>query len=573
MALLTQWGKALDKDKPLPEYPRPQFRRSEWLNLNGIWDFAITPSGQPFAGFDRKICVPFSPEAVLSGVSQTLLRGETAWYERTFTLEPSFLKEVTLLRFGAVDSACTIYVNGETAGTHRGGYTPFTMDISALVRPGENTLRVAVQDGTDTGSDSRGKQSSKPGGIWYSPQSGIWQTVWLESLPAAYIAEVRMVPDIDAGVLRLTPSRDCTAFFGGAVYHLRASKENVIFVPNAHLWSPEDPYLYNITFRSGTDTVESYFAMRKFAVATAADGYPRLFLNNKPYFHNGALDQGYWPDGLLTPPADAAMVYDIETAKRLGFNMLRKHIKAEPLRWYYHCDRLGMLVWQDMINGGGKYRFGVIGTLPFLGIHLKDTAGNYRRFARKNAQGREQYYSELSEMIATLYNCPCIALWVPFNEGWGQFDALKAAAFLREADPSRPIDHASGWHDQGGGDCQSLHIYFRPFRMPRKRGRRAVVLSEFGGYSHAVSGHVWNPGKVFGYKIFKTLPALQAAVARLYKEEIAPAIPKGLAAAVYTQLTDVEDEVNGLLTYDREIEKLPAECFAAVREPIPPPQA
>ena len=550
-SLLTRWGRALDRDNPLPEYPRPQFRRESWRNLNGVWDCAL-------GDWRGEIVVPFSPESQLSGVGKMLRPGETLHYRREFTLDEDFLKHTTLLHFGAVDHACRIWINGREAGAHAGGFTPFTLDISAHVRPGLNDIRLEVTDPTDTSWISRGKQSGQPGGIWYTAQAGIWQTVWLESLPARYLAHVRMEPDIDRAVLKITPSGDCVAVFQNERFSLRAKETFHMPVKDMRLWSPEDPYLYDIDFKCGEDRVQSYFGMRKFSLGEDGAGTPRLMLNNAPYFHNGLLDQGYWPDGLLTAPSDEALLYDIKTCKALGFNMLRKHIKIEPLRWYYHCDREGMLVWQDMVNGGAQYDFGVIGLLPFLGVKLSDGEKNYARFGRGSAEGRAQYYEELGCMLEHLGNCVSLAMWVPFNEGWGQFDANKAAEFIRARDTSRTIDHASGWHDQGGGDCISTHIYFTPLKAPRrgKDDRRAFVLSEFGGYSHAVPGHVWNPGKVFGYRKFKSLESLRKAYAKLYAKRLKPLIRKGLSAAVYTQASDVEDEVNGLMTYDREVIKV-----------------
>jgi len=560
--LLTRWGRDFDRHNPLPEYPRPQFMRDGWINLNGIWDYAIYKQDKPLAGWQPGKCqgeitVPYSPEAQLSGVGHRLLPDETLCYRREFLLEE--LTPVTLLHFGAVDHACTAWVNQKEAGSHIGGFTPFSFDISALVQQGQNEIYIEVTDPSDTSYISRGKQSSKPGGIWYSSQSGIWQTVWLEQLPQRYLASVRMEPDIDRATINVTPSDDCVAILQDERHALKAGVINKIPVKDMRLWSPENPHLYDIHFECGDDRIQSYFGMRKFSLGKDAQGISRLFLNNEPYFHNGLLDQGYWPDGLLTPPSDEALLHDIREMKRLGFNMLRKHIKIELLRWYYHCDREGMLVWQDMVNGGrGGQRLGINGALPFIGARVKDGPRNYRRFGRENADGRAQYYAELDCMVSCLQNCVSLAMWVPFNEGWGQFDANKATHFILERDKSRLIDEASGWHDQGGGDCLSSHIYFRPLKAAkRKRGdERAFVMSEFGGYSYAIKHHVWKEGKVFGYKKFDSPQALQAAFATLYEKQLLPLIPQGLSAAVYTQVSDIEDEVNGLLTYDREICKV-----------------
>ena len=551
--LLTRWGRAFDKTNPLPEYPRPQFARSDWMNLNGIWDYAITPQGKQAKTWGE-IVVPFSPESQLSGVERILQPDETLHYRREFMLEESFLKHTMLLHFGAVDHECRIWVNGTLAGSHEGGFTPFTLDITALVHAGQNSIRLEVTDPTDTSYISRGKQALKPGGIWYTPQSGIWQTVWLEPLPAQYLAQVRMEPDIDAGTLKLLPARDCTAIFGGQRYDLPGGKTTQIPVPNARLWSPEDPYLYDIAFECGDDRAKSYFGMRKFSLGKDENDLPRLMLNNEVCFHKGLLDQGYWPDGLLTPPSDEAFAYDIKTMKAMGFNMLRKHIKIEPLRWYYHCDKEGMLVWQDMINGGRRYDFKVVGILPFIGKKIDDGPANFAKFGREDEAGRTQFYEELDCMLGHLQNCVSLAMWVPFNEGWGQFDANKATEFIRARDTSRTIDQASGWHDQRGGDCNSVHIYFKRIRLP-KPDKRASVLSEFGGYSHGIEGHMWSE-KEFGYRKFSSLEKLRAAYAKLHTKQVNPLIVKGLSATVYTQVSDVEEEINGILTYDREVCKI-----------------
>ena len=563
--LTTQWGVALDREHPLPEYPRPQYARDSYLNLNGLWDYAIWPSQSGFAGWQGQIVVPFSPEAALSGVSRTLRPDETLFYRTTFEATADFLKDVTLLHFGAVDSSCVTQVNGEVVGGHQGGYTPFQIDISRAVRPGENELIVEVTDPTDTSWVSRGKQSSRPGGIWYTAQSGIWQTVWLESLPADYLESVQMVSDIDRQLLQVTPSRNCRAIVFGSEFDLIGEQVNDIPVPNAAEWTPETPHLYDIDFSRGDDTVHSYFGMRKYSIGRDDAGHARLLLNNRPFFQHGLLDQGYWPDGLLTPPSDEAMLGDIQQAKRLGFNMLRKHIKIEPARWYHHCDREGMLVWQDMVNGGSRHNPLVTMGLPFLGLHLADAPST--RFGRANQEGRNAYHRELDEMLHALRNCVCVATWVPFNEGWGQFDANQTADHVKQRDPSRIVDHASGWHDQGGGDIQSLHVYFRKVSLPAPDDR-VLALTEFGGYSRAIENHVWRPGKVFGYKVFKTNESWVAGFEMLYREQVLPLVSQGLSATVYTQLTDVEDEVNGLITYDREVCKLPEEVGLAIADKL-----
>ncbi|MBQ5884380.1 MAG: glycoside hydrolase family 2, partial [Clostridia bacterium] len=377
------------------------------------------------------------------------------------------------------------FVKCTVIGEHTGGYLPFTFDVTAAILNGENDLRVTVTDPTDTGSQARGKQTFNRGGIWYTPQSGIWQTVWLEEVSYDYITNIKLTPDIDNDELKVevSYSSDLIPEIGVMIMdkdNIKAAAKltdgkGTIKLSDYELWSPENPYLYDIKFAAGDDRVDSYFARRKFSTGKDADGTPRFMLNNKPYFFNGLLDQGYWSDGLYTAPSDEALIYDIETMKELGFNTLRKHIKIEPLRWYYHCDRLGMIVWQDMINGGGKYNFLAIGTLPFLGMlfnnkkvgRVPDNKRNYLFYARTDEKGREEYFKDSEDMINLLYNVPSLALWTPFNEAWGQFDSVKACEFYREKDPTRLIDHASGWVDHGAGDANSFHIYFTPFMFPK----------------------------------------------------------------------------------------------------------
>lgn len=564
--LYTRWGRKLDKGSPLPEYPRPQLVRGSYINLNGVWQYAIYKKEESFGGYQGEIVVPYSPETLLSGVSKPVTPLDKLYYKRVFEVPKGFLSDKTLLHFGAVDYECAVAVNGRAMGSHRGGFTPFTLDITEAVKAGANEITLEVTDPTDRGWGSRGKQSTKPGGIWYTPQSGIWQTVWLESVPKDYIEKVRFTPDIDRGVVRINPTVSGKAAKVGAKIsfkgktvaetELKANADNEIAVGAAHLWSPEEPNLYDIELTAGKDKVTSYFGMRKFSIGKDGEGIARLMLNNKPYFHNGLLDQGYWPDGMLTPPSYEAMLFDIKKMKGLGFNMLRKHIKIEPLRWYYYCDREGMLVWQDMVNGGRKYGFLTTALLPAFKLEQKDTERNYKKFARQDKEGREEYFRELDGTIDWLFNAVALCVWVPFNEGWGQFDALKTAEFIRARDNSRLIDHASGWHDQGGGDLKSLHIYFRPVTLPKPEENRALALTEFGGYSLGIEGHVFNKNRVFGYRVFKNPDGFKKAYAALYNKQILPKIAQGLSAAVYTQLSDVEDETNGILTYDREVCKL-----------------
>lgn len=566
--LTTPWGERLDENRILIEYPRPQMRRDSYLNLNGRWEYAITDSDEPPRCWDGTILVPFSPESALSGVGRTLRPGQTLWYRREVTVPQGFIPRDgrLLLHFGAVDQEAAVYLNGVLLGRHMGGYNAFTLDATDALGP-RNTLLVRVHDDTDASFHSRGKQKTRGGGIWYTPQSGIWQTVWMEAVPRRYIEGLHIVPLFDRSAVEVTvrcaQPLQCEATVDGRTVPFTSGEAARIPMPDFRAWSPEDPYLYDLSVTLGEDRVESYFGMRKVEVRADRGGVKRLFLNGEPYFHSGLLDQGYWPDGLYTAPSDEALIFDIQTAKSMGFNMLRKHIKVEPMRWYYHCDRLGMLVWQDMPSGGGKYRFSTI-TLPLItGIHRRDN--RYRAFARTSSQGRAEYMDELEEMVLQLFNAPSVALWVPFNEGWGQFDSTFVMERLRLLDPTRPVDPASGWHDQGAGDLRSLHVYFKPFRFRRDRRGRALALSEFGGYNLRVDGHCFNQ-KDYGYRRLPDAAALWRDFARLYEREVLPAVPRGLCAAVYTQLSDVEDELNGLMTYDRRVVKLDADDVRELNE-------
>ncbi len=584
--LLTRWGKALNTECPLNDYPRPQMERNSFICLNGKWDYAIYPTEEKFADYRGEIIVPFSPETILSGVEKTVTPNDTLYYRKKFDFKKT--DDTVVLHFGAVDYKCEVKLNGTVLGTHEGGYYPFEFDISDIVKDGENELTLSVTDPSETGSQASGKQTSKRGNIWYTPQSGIWQTVWIEEMPKTHIASVRLTPDIDTNVIKV--ELDTVGDAGTVTYTVKdgdnvktaltiSGKSACIALNDYELWTPENPKLYDLYINYGDDSVKCYFGMRKFSVGKDINGTPRLMLNNEAYFQNGLLDQGYWSDGLYTAPSDGAMIYDIQTMKDMGFNMLRKHIKVEPLRWYYHCDRLGMLVWQDMVNGGYPVKQSAVAVCPAFQLAtctkkvgvLSDGEKNYKLFSRDDPKGRKEYYTDAERMINTLYNTVSICMWVPFNEGWGQFDAVKAERFFREKDPTRIIDHASGWHDQGVGDINSFHIYFTPFVFPKlnKDDNRVIALTEFGGYSMSLDGHRFNTEKTFGYKIFKNKEKLSSALHHLYIDRLKPLIySKGLSALVYTEVSDVEDETNGLLTFDREVVKVDIDFMKSINEQI-----
>ena len=574
---------------PLAEYPRPAMRRDSCEILNGPWQYAITQTAEHPAAWQGSILVPYSPEAPASGVGRALQPGQWLHYHRLFA-PPTGEGGRVLLHFGAVDYACAVQVNGHLAGGHRGGYWPFTLDITDLLNgTGRNSLWVAVQDPTGHGTQARGKQTLKPGGMFYPAQSGIWQTVWLERVPDNYIQTLTVTPDYDA---RTVTVRVHTAKPGGAVNlwaMVRAGGvtiaedwgsdeadqdgEVTLNIPEEHFfpWSPDTPFLYDLTVgtnqgeEAGFDTVHSYFALRKWSCAPDAHGVLRFCLNDKPILLNGLLDQGYWPEGLYTPPSDAAVERELSEVKALGFNLLRKHAKIEPQRWYYHCDRLGLVVWQDIVNGGSAYNLWFVTYLtnvlqPLL-RRFPDGKAAYSLLSRAKPAGREEYAHELADTVQALRCHPCIACWVPFNEGWGQFDAGKAVQALRALDGTRLVDEASGWFDQGGGDVHSLHNYFYPLRIrPQKR---TVALSEYGGIAWPMPGHE-PPHKTYGYGTAKDRQELTARYKKLQLKTVLPQLEKGLSALVYTQLTDVEDEVNGLFTYDRAAVKPDANAVRSV---------
>ena len=569
--LYTEWGENINPEQVLTEYPRPQMKRDNYAILNGYWNYCISSDEMMPLNYDGQILVPFSPESVLSGVNRQLRPKEILWYERILNIEEKPKEKRCILHFGAVDQFCEVYINHQKIGEHNGGYLPFSFDITRQLSEGTNLLTLKVTDVSETSYHSRGKQKLNRGGMFYTAQSGIWQTVWMEWVPKTHIEALRITPVVDDGTIRIeldinsdfNPNEIDDISFRVDIYDKKIRLETMISrVPILTIplkeftyWSPEKPYLYDMVITAGEDRVESYFAMRKIEIKKDQNQIPRIYLNNEPYFQNGLLDQGYWPDGLYTAPSDEALIFDIQKAKELGFNMLRKHIKIEPLRWYYHCDRLGMLVWQDMVNGGEEYNTFLVGYLPTVfpsfANRIKDH--HYGWFGRKKEEGRREWTRECAQTVTHLYNCPSIVVWVPFNEAWGQFDAGLAYERIRELDTTRLIDHASGWYDQKCGDFKSIHNYFHPLKV--KPEKRPVVFSEFGGYACYLKEHTYSL-MIYGYRIYLTKEELDNAYKNLMEKEIKQLIDKGLSAAVYTQLSDVEDEVNGLYTYDRKICKV-----------------
>ncbi|MCD8099958.1 MAG: glycoside hydrolase family 2 [Oscillospiraceae bacterium] len=545
--MLTRWGKQLDRNAVLQEYPRPQLKRESYLNLNGLWDFAFTDTPETPAVWEGKILVPFSPESALSGVERTLAPGEFLWYGKDILPPEDFRRGRLILNFGAVDQIAEVFVDGVYVCTHCGGYTPFSADITDFIHGSGFRLTVRVQDFSEKSYYARGRQRLKRGGLWHSAQSGIWQTVWLECVPENHIRALRIIPHFDDETVELWVAGEgqCTAEIDGRVHSFPAGSPAILPVGEMWPWTPDDPYLYMLKLTLGQDHAESYFAMRKFTVSTDSKGVKRFFLNNEPIFCTGVLDQGMWPDGLMTAPTDEALQSDIRLAREMGFNTIRKHMKIEPARWYYHCDRLGMMVWQDMPAGG---------TGSFSAVR-SGRDDRYRKFGRASVENRRQYLTELREMLTALGSCPCIVLWTPFSEGWGQFDAVKVAQFVQRYDRQRVIDHVGGGCEQGWGEIQSSRLRGKKYNFRPDSLGRAVVLSQFGGYSFRVEGHCWGP-KEYGSIKFESANSYKYALWDLYREQIRPAAAEGLAGCIYEQMTDVEDELNGLVTYDRDFVKL-----------------
>ena len=542
-------------EKPWNVYPRPQMRRDNWINLNGMWEFSAAEKEPEERA---SICVPFCPESTLSGVGRHFREGVVLRYSRRVTLPPEYERGRVLLHIGAADQTLECRVNGQNIGTHAGGYEAMTFDITSALISGENEIELRCQDDLNDKSFPYGKQvkPEKRGGMWYTSVSGIWQTVWLERVPESYIEKLSIENRGTAVTIDIGMDAPGTVTVAGlGEFPLKAGK--VAITPDApHLWSPEDPYLYDFTVETEEDRVESYFAIRTLEIKKVGN-YPRLCLNGKPYFFHGLLDQGYWPEGLFTPPEPRCYADDILAMKALGFNTLRKHIKVEPEEFYYQCDKLGMIVWQDMVNNG-EYRFFRDTALPTIGFQKLPEG-----FLRQKQAVRERFRDCARATVNQLKNHPSIVLWTIFNEGWGQFDADGVYDWFRSLDDTRFIDTTSGWFRRKKTDVDSRHVYFRRVKL-RGDGKKPLILSEFGGKTYRTEGHIYNPTKTYGYGKCESLEELNETVQRLYLEEVLPQVEWGLCAAIYTQLSDVEDEINGAVTYDRKVRKLTPAAMAPV---------
>ncbi len=549
--LKTIQGEALlqSNDTPWSVYPRPQMRRDSYCNLNGYWDYTVVSHGELPDEYPKQIRVPFCPESQLSGIGQHPQDGKFIWYRRYFTLPEGFNKGRVLLHIGAADQTAQIYVNQRYLTEHWGGYDSFCVDITDFLQE-NNELLIRCRDDLRNKAFPYGKQTLKRGGMWYTPVSGIWQSVWLESVPESYIKKLHIENQGASVQISIEPRLEGTVIVPGVGEFTLMDGTALVAPEEPHLWSPEDPYLYDFTVVTEQDRVESYFALRTLDIQTI-DGYPRLCLNGKPYFFHGLLDQGYWPDGLFTPAAPECYAEDIWAMKKLGFNTLRKHIKVEPEEFYYQCDKLGMVVFQDMVNNG-DYSFLRDTALPTIGLQKL----NDRRLHRDKA-ARYAFLRGMETTVAQLKNHPCICYWTIFNEGWGQFDSDNVCTEFRKLDATRFIDTTSGWFRRSNTDVDSRHVYFKPVKLTA--ADKPLVLSEFGGYSYKPKNHVFNTEQTYGYGKFADQAAFAEALEKLYLEQIVPAFKKGLCAAIYTQLSDVEDETNGLLSYDRKVCKLAAD--------------
>ena len=552
--LYTPQGENL-QGTPWQVYPRPQLQRDSYVNLNGLWDFCVCENGEE-PGYDKQIHVPFCPESLLSGLKIAVKPGSYLYYRRKFTAESQVGR--LLLHVGAADQIAKIYVNQKELFTHEGGYNAFTVDITDALES-DNELVIRCMDDLRDQSFPYGKQALKRGGMWYTPVSGIWQTVWLEWVPENHIVDLDIQVDLTKATITVTPAMNGKVICQGREYPL-VEGSAVITPEDPHLWSPEDPYLYDFVIETESDRVESYFALRTIE-SKVINGIPRLCLNGQPYFFHGLLDQGYWPDGIFTPATPECYVNDIKEMKALGFNTLRKHIKVEPEEFYYQCDRLGMVVFQDMVNNG-DYGFFRDTLLPTFGLQkLKD------KKMHKDFLTRKRFWMCLQATVNQLRNHPCILYWTIFNEGWGQFDSEAVYEKLLQLDASRIIDATSGWFRQNKSDVDSRHIYFTPWSTLQVSDK-PLVLSEFGGYAYPVEGHLFNTGNSYGYKACKSEAHFRESVDKLYREKVIPAAKRGLCAAIITQVSDVEDEINGFLTYDRKVNKADAQAMLAIAEEL-----
>ena len=551
----------------LDEYPRPQLVRNSYLCLNGLWEYAIRDSFTIPDVFDGQIVVPYSPETRLSGVHKFVGPDDFLFYKLSFKLDEKFIKDKVILHFTAVDQIADVYINDEYLGQHIGGYLPFEVDIKPYLKE-ENILVVRVKDFSDSLYHSFGKQKIKRGGIWYTPQSGIYMPVWLESVSNDYIKRLYITPDVDNELVTIrviSDAKKAQIELLNKTYDVNTNKDVTIKLDKTNLWSPENPYLYNFKVKTENDEVSSYFAMRKVSVIEH-NGHKVLALNNEPYFMKGVLDQGYYKNGLYTPDSYKDYERDITLVKDLGFNTIRKHIKIEAPYWYYLCDKLGVLVWQDFINGGETYKFSTIAFPLITGIHHNDH--NYKKFNRENEKGRLEAKEEFKEIMDYLYNVPSIVLWTIFNEGWGQFDSKEIYNELKKLDKTRLFDHASGWHDQGVSDVKSLHVYFKKVKLPNKKktNNRAIVLSEFGGFLLPIEGHS-QKGKAT-YRSYKSDKEWLNMYEKCITRDVINNIPNGLCACIYTQLSDVEDENNGFVTFDREVVKVSPKLIKDINDKI-----
>ena len=556
--LKTAYADEMDKNIPWNEYPRPSMVRGSFLCLNGSWDFAVSPE-ESVSIFDETILVPFPPESALSGIERGIPKGSFMHYKRSFSLPEEMKGKKILLHFGAVDAVCTVYLNGRELCNHEGGYLPFSYDITELLIDGENTLYVRVRDDLDA-AYPYGKQTRRRGGMWYTPVSGIWQTVWIEAVPEKYIVKIKVTQNMNEAKIEVFggESKKKITLSNGESFEFEG-EEITISPKEKHLWSPEFPYLYHFTLESGEDKVKSYFALREIGIKNI-DGLPRITLNGEPYLFNGLLDQGYYPDGIFLPATSRGYKDDIMRCKECGFNMLRKHIKVEPEIFYYLCDSLGMIVFQDMVNNS-SYSFFIDTALPTVGFKRLPIL-----FRHKNKRSRRIFEEQMYGTMEHLYSFPSVLYYTIFNEGWGQFSADKMYRKAKEFDPSRIIDATSGWFYRKESDVDSRHVYFKPVKLG-KVSERPIVISEFGGYSHRVPGHIFGEDE-YGYSSFKTREEFEAAFIRLYRDEIKPLISHGICALVYTQVSDVEDETNGLITYDRAILKLDSTRISSLMQEL-----